>query len=168
LTGKHLNQRFVISGIAGVAIAAIILLLNVVAAQAVDNDGRINLVYHLGGDVIYCVDANWTPADSYAEGGLQLLNESGQKLFFVPAADIDAVPELPDANMVIVEGSGSYGTVTLWRLSNGNFALTGVDEHGNAYQFEWTGCIQVGEVGSAPSDKTPEPVILPTPTFLPS
>lgn len=128
-------------------LALVALLTSVMTTWAVDKDGRLNVVYHLGGDVLYCVDANRTSAASYADGGFLLMSQTGQHLFFVPVADIEAVPERPEANTVIATGSGSYGGVTLWRLSNGMFALTGLDEHGKPYDFQWTGCLPVGEVG---------------------
>lgn len=132
---------------------AIVLLVGALVVAAVDNDGRINVVHHLGGDVVYCVDAERNVASSYAGGGLLLVNSDGQHLFFVPEADINAVPEFPDMNTLIAEGMGSYGPVSLWRLTNGRFELHGLDEHDKPYLFDWSGCAAVGEVRPTPTAK---------------
>lgn len=140
-----LTNRFNLGVLAlAVAIAAVAVLSGVMAARAYDDDGRINLVNHLGGDAVFCVGADMTANDSYANGGIRLLSQSGQERFFVPAATINAVPELPLVDTRIAQGWGTHGVVELWRLTNGDFSLVGQDEHGKHYIFTWTGCTQIG------------------------
>src|SRR5690606_909380 len=66
------------------------------------------------------------------------------------------VPQFPDENALIAEGAGSYGPVSLWRLTNGRFELRGLDEHNKPYLFEWSGCASVGEI-------RPTPTVMPDP-----
>jgi len=144
---NHITNRFNLSLFAiALVIAAVAALSGVMTTRAYDDDGRLNLVNHLGGDAIFCVGADMTASDSYANGGLRLLSQSGQELFFVPAAVINAVPELPQVDTRIAQGWGSYGIVELWRLTNGDFSLIGQDEHGKQYIFQWNGCRQVGPI----------------------
>jgi hypothetical protein len=139
------NNRFNVVMLAvAVLITAIAVATGAMSARALENDGRLNLVHHMGGDTVYCVGENLTPSDSYANGGLRLLNQAGQQLFFVPASVINAVSEMPLVDTRIAAGPGSHGAVELWRLTNGDFKLVGMDEHGKQFMFQWTGCTQVG------------------------
>jgi hypothetical protein len=139
------------------AVVAIAALSGVMATQALEDDGRINLVHHLGGDAVFCTGANNIASDSYVNGGIQLLSASGQQLFFVPAATINAVPEMPLVNTRIAQGWGTFGPVELWRLTNGDFTLVGQDEHGKPYNFQWTGCEQIGTDAERSSNEANEP-----------
>ena len=138
-------NRFNVGMIALVLLAtAVALLSGVVSTRALENDGRLNLVHNMGGDAVFCVDANMIASDSFANGGIRLLSQSGQQLFLVPAAVINAVPEMPLVDTRIAAGPGSHGAVELWRLTNGQFSMIGHDEHGKQFVFQWSGCQQVG------------------------
>jgi hypothetical protein len=119
------------------------------------SDGRINQIAHLGGAALYCVDQNFNPANRFDDGGIRLLDSDGQELLFVPAADIDAVGAAPSENTVLGVGESAFGPVTLYRLTSGEFHLSGFDEHGKLYAFVWQGC---GPVGPAPSASAAAPV----------
>lgn len=110
---------------------------------ASQGDERINLAGYLGGDVIYCSDGNNNATSEPNGAGIRLLNMNGVELFKVSAAQINAVPEHPAVNTLIAQGNGSYGPIYLSRLTDGRFQLTGSDDHGKPYVFEWTGCTQV-------------------------
>lgn len=138
------------------AVVAIAALSGAMATQALEDDGRINLVHHLGGDAVFCTGANNVASDSYVNGGIQLLNSNGQQLFFVPAATIDAVPEMPLVDTRIAQGWGTFGPVELWRLTNGNFSLVGQDEHSKPFSFQWTACEQIGaDPGNSNTSSSP-------------
>lgn len=151
---NHLNtNRFNLGILAfAVFVAAVLALSGVMATRAYEDDGRINLVNHLGGDAVFCAGADMAASDSYVNGGIRLLSASGQELFFVPAATIDAVPELPLVDTRIAQGWGTHGPVELWRLTNGDFSLVGQDEHGKQYIFQWTGCTQIGPIPERPGE----------------
>jgi len=126
-------------------------------------DGRINQIAHLGGAVLYCVDQNFNPANRYDEGGIRLLDSDGQQLLFVPAAEIAAAGASPSENTVLGVGESAFGPVTLYRLTSGEFHLSGFDEHGKLYAFLWEGCGPVGPAPSAAVVSAPAP-ICPIPT----
>ena len=145
---NQITNRFNLSLFAiALVIAAVAALSGVVTTRAYEDDGRLNLVHHLGGDAVFCAGADMTASDSFANGGIRLLSQDGQELFFVPAAVINAAPELPLVDTRIAQGWGTYGIVELWRLTNGDFSLIGQDEHGKQYIFQWTNCTQVGPIG---------------------
>ena len=120
-------------------LVSLVLVLAVVPALA-EEDGRINVVAHLGGNAVYCVDADLIAANSYAEGGIQVLSADGQELLFVPAADIDAAGDEIAVHTLVGEGNG----LSLYRLVEGGFQLNGFDEHGKLYEFAFAGCDPVG------------------------
>ena len=129
-----------------IGIALVATLSGVMATRAIEDDGRLNLVNHLGGDAVFCVGADMTASGSFVNGGIRLLSASGQQLFFVPAATINAVPEMPVVDTRIAQGWGTYGVVELWRLTTGEFSLIGQDEHGKQFIFTWTGCTPIGPI----------------------
>lgn len=144
---NQLTNRFNLGLLAIAAvIAAVAALSGVMSTRAYEDDGRLNLVSHLGGDALFCVDANRNVSDTFINGGFRLLSQSGQELFFVPVSMINAVPDLPEIDTRIAQGWGSYGVVELWRLTNGDFSLVGQDEHGKQYLFQWTGCTPIGPI----------------------
>lgn len=155
------SNRFNLGVLAtAIMIAAVAILSGVMATRAYEDDGRINLVYHLGGDAVFCAGPNGeNGSDSYVGGGIRLLSAGGQELFFVPAASIDSVPEMPLVDTRIAQGWGSHGVVELWRLANGDFSLVGQDEHGKQYIFQWTGCTPIGPAAdhSSAGDSADEP-----------
>lgn len=108
-------------------------------AQSSD-DGRINAVAHLGGNAVYCVDADNIASNSYAEGGIQVLSQAGDELLFAPAADIDVLGETVAQNTLVAQAEGLW----LYRLVEGGFQLNGYDEHGKLYEFAFAGCDPVG------------------------
>ena len=90
--------------------AALILLLPIfsapVAAEDDVSDGRINEVWHFGGDVLYC----------NTDQGCTLLNMNGQLLWNVPQETIEAVMALACEThepQYIAAGFGTYGPSTL-------------------------------------------------------
>ena len=127
------------------ATALIAVIAHIVTA-APDSDGRINVAPHLGGDVMYCVDGSKNATSEPNGAGLRLLNLHGQELFYVSPAQIDAVPEFPAQNTLIAQGSGSNGPISLYRLSNGEFQLNGMDEHGKPFFFSWSDCTPVNPI----------------------
>ncbi len=145
----HLNALLL-----AIAIVMIATIAHIVAA-APDNDGRINVAPHLGGDVVYCVDANRNVTSNPASAGLRLLNLNGVELFYVSARSIAAVPEFPAQNTLIATGKGSFGAVSLYRLTSGQFQLNGVDEHGKGYSFIWNDCTPVNPIPD-PHDPVPQ------------
>jgi hypothetical protein len=142
LTAKRLNLNAMMLVI---AIAMIAAIAHIVAA-APESDGRINVAPHLGGDVVYCVDGSKNVTSEPNGAGIRLLNQNGSELFYVPAGVIAKVAEFPAQNTLIAEGNGSYGKISLYRLSSGQFQLNGTDEHGKAYSVIWNDCTPVNPI----------------------
>ena len=116
-------------------------------------DGRINVVHHFGGDVLYCVDENYAPTNDFFtdnNGGFELLNINGEPLWFVEAETVlakvaEAVPGGP--HVLVAEGQGTYGPVALYTYKVNDiiirFVFIGVDEHGKTNQLDFEGCTPV-------------------------
>ncbi len=137
------------------ALALLLTLFTRVApAAAWEGDGRINLAGYLGGDSVYCVDASMNPVSNPVGAGLRLLNLRGEQMMYVSPEQIAAVSQHPAVNTIMAQGSGSYGPVYLSRLTNGNLQLTGTDDHGKSYVFEWTHCVQVTPIPDGHSTGT--------------
>lgn len=148
------------STLAGFALA----LAAVPAFAQTADDGRINAVAHLGGNAVYCVDADNNVSNTYADGGIQVLSQDGQLVLFVPAADIDVLGETVAQNTLVAQAEG----LSLYRLTEGGFQLNGLDEHGKLYEFAFAGCDPVGpalnteavtwaaEADEAPAEEAPE------------
>lgn len=135
-------------------------------AYALPEDGRINLVSHFGGDVLYCVDQDFNPTNHYPDleqGGFRLLDMHGQVLWFVPAAPIAAaVQEAREtgATVLAAEGMGTYGPVYIHAYVTGaedaHFIFTGYDEHGRPNSLTFQDCIPVGPaLEQSDDDDTP-------------
>jgi|GEM_PF-1632298 len=152
-------------------IVTAMLVIGVVVVSAVDpfpglpNDGRINVVHHFGGDALYCVDANGNPTDQFSDGnlgGIKLLSISGQQLWFVSAADIEAAIAIaqttPGLGVEVFSGPGTYGPSYLYvfaDLISGEikFQFTAFDEWGKTNTMEFKFCEPVGPIsgGEVPS-----------------
>ncbi len=139
------------------ALTAVFFLFGGISSTfASQGDQRINLAGYLGGDVIYCTNGN-NPTSEPNGSGISLLNMNGDELFHITAEQIAAVGEHPAVNTIIAQGVGSYGPVYLSRLTDGRFQLTGQDDHGKTYVFEWAGCTQVTPIPTSHghSDRKP-------------
>ncbi len=139
------------------ALTALVLLFGGLSSiRAAEGDGRINLAGYLGGDVIYCANGS-SPTSEPNGAGLRLLNLNGDELFYVSPEQIAAVGEHPAVNTVIAQGNGSFGPVYLSRLTDGRFQLSGQDDHGKSYVFEWSGCTQVTPIPQSGDDDSQRP-----------
>jgi hypothetical protein len=147
---RHVAVPGAVISLALLAILAILLPGFVLA-----DDGRINLVEHLGGRAVYCVDENKQPDVHYDRAGILVLSSTGVEELFVPNARVIEVGE-PAENTLLGESNG----LALYRLGGfpWYFQLNGVDEHGNPFVFQWLECDR-----SAPA----QPTIEPTPTCEP-
>ena len=134
-----------------VALAAVVTATTLMAEP---KDGRLNIEAHFGGDALYCVDVNLNPTTVYpsdGQGGLRLLDLSGNEKWFIPAATILAKGAEATANNAGVEvatGWGTYGPASLFVYVEGGvpkFTFVGMDEHGkqNSFMFSW--CDPVGK-----------------------
>lgn len=88
------------------ALFAVLLLTLVAAPTLAEGDGRINEVWHFGGDVLYCDK----------DSGCTLLNMNGQFLWNVPQDLIDEAMAEACATrhpQYIEAGFGTYGPSTL-------------------------------------------------------
>ena len=122
-------------------------------SSPVATDGRINVVHHFGGDVLYCVDENYAPTNEFFtdnNGGFELLNINGEPLWFVEAETVlakvaEAFPGGP--NVLVAEGQGTYGSVALYTYKVNDivirFIFVGMDEHGKTNQIDFEGCTPV-------------------------
>ena len=116
----------------------LVLMVGVVLAagafSVMAQDGRINVVHHFGGDVLYC----------NLEDGCSMVNMQGELLWEVSEADIDAAMatacETREAQ-IIEPGNGTYGPATLeiacYEGYEPSLTLSSWDEWGkpNAMQF---------------------------------
>src|SRR5436305_3859372 len=69
------------------------------AMAASPTDGRINLIPWVnswGAIAVYCVDKFDHPGDNFTGGGIKILGENGQKLFFAREALIIPAQKLAD------------------------------------------------------------------------
>lgn len=126
-----------------VTIALMVFGATVVAAQ----DGRINSDVYIGGAAIYCVNAAGRASASYAyNGGIEVLDPSGNVLLFVPEAAITA-------GFAHVAQTGQYATlgvsddlwyngqpVAMYLLTSNEFQLNAYDDSGKLVEFQWTDC----------------------------
>jgi hypothetical protein len=131
--------------------------MGVLLVSAAD-DGRINLVEHLGGRAVYCVDENKQPDVHYDQAGILVLSSTGAEELFVSNARVVEVGE-PAETTLLSEANG----LALYRLGGSPwyFQLNGVDEHGKEFAFQWLECDR-----SAPAEPTPT-LIVPTTTLHP-
>ena len=90
-------------------------------------DGRINVISHFGGDVLYCT----------ADRGCWALNMDGDLLWEVPQSDIEAAKTAAcdtGLSQTIEAGQGTYGPMTLdiscYTDDEPTLELTGYDEWG--------------------------------------
>lgn len=128
--------------------------ISVALADLPQPDGRINQVHHFGGDALYCVDENKNPTSQYSDfgkGGLRLLNQDGQELWFLPSAVIDEVAAQSEASnqmLLVAEDTGSYGPTSLYvfMAEEGGitFIFSGYDEHGKQNSITFKFCEPVG------------------------
>lgn len=133
----------------GLMLVVLVLGISTVMADLVQPDGRLNQVHHFGGDAFYCVDANKNPTMQYGStgGGFRLLNIAGQELWFIPEAVVSAAAAQAEASgqgVLVAEGMGTYGPVTLWTFTNADgyilFSFTGYDEFGKANTMVFKYC----------------------------
>jgi len=152
-------------------IVSAMLVIGVIVVSATDpfpglpSDGRINVVHHFGGDALYCVDANGNPTDQFSDGnlgGIKLLSISGQQLWFVSAADIEAAIAIaqttPGLGVEVFSGPGAYGPSYLYvfaDLISGEikFQFTAFDEHGKTNTMEFKFCEPVGPISGGDLDE---------------
>jgi len=69
----------------------------------------------------------------------------GQLAFTVAREDVEAVGTTPEVNTLLGEAEGPRGTISLWRLTSGEFQLMSPGEGGDStklYVFIWSGCAQ--------------------------
>ncbi|MBZ0285327.1 MAG: hypothetical protein K8L97_31630 [Anaerolineae bacterium] len=157
----------------GLILLAVFFILAGTIAITLGGDSRVNTITHLGGLVVYCADANRQPSDDYEDGGLKVLYyKDGQvsEVFFVSAEAIDRLGDAPTTNVIIGTWDGPNGTITLYRLTSGEFQINGYDEHGKPFAFSWSECADEGipaqssgGSGSFPSNppiatNTPRPI----------
>ena len=152
------SSSFTLVVISLVGIMMLFMGLALVAAQ--ETDGRVNNGAHVGGAAVYCVDATFTPADNWSDGGIRVLDARGQELLFAPAADIKAEGDPPVEVIQVGSGANAYGTLELYYRPDSKFELHGTDEHGKAFVFEWGGCGYQAPVAEQP-EVTPEPTCEP-------
>jgi hypothetical protein len=117
------------------------------------NDGRINRIPWVnshGAIAVYCVDQFDRPGASFTGGGIKILSEFGQKLFFAKESIIN--PARIQANetgkSVLILSSGLF---SLYALPGGYFLLnTTPDKEGKTFLGKWKDCIPVGPAPAAP------------------
>lgn len=148
------------------ALVIAILLVSGLALAAAQgaSDGRVNPVDHVGGAAVYCVDANFTPAHHWNQGGIRVLDGKGQVLLFAPAADITAAGDPPEATVLVGTGANAFGALTLYYRPDSKFQLEGTDEWDKAFTFVWGDC---GYTAQAPVVPTAAPTITPEATCPP-
>ena len=167
-------QRLMVSLTLTLIMVGILSVLFSQVALALPDDGRINLVTHFGGDVLYCVDNDFNPTNHYPDleqGGFRLLDSNGKALWFVAASQIIAAvqeAQATGASVLVAEGTGTYGSVQLHTYATGeshnNFIFTGYDEHGKSNSLTFQGCTPVGpalKLGDLTKDRLPgtDPVV---------
>lgn len=147
----------------------IILLAGVALGQTlIHDDLRINQVHHFGGDALYCVDADLNPTSDFSTmmdgGGMRLLDQSGNELWFIPAADVSAAMDESietGAYAVVGSGFGTYGPTLLQIQSNSDRAAAwifdGFDEHAKPNQLTWDFCLFVAPGGDSDDSDDPTP-----------
>lgn len=156
-------QRLMASLTLTLVMVGILSVLFSQVAFALPDDGRINLVTHFGGDVLYCVDNDFNPTNHYPDleqGGFRLLDSNGKVLWFVAASQIAAAvqeSQETSATVLVAEGTGTYGSVQMHTYSteeNSNFILTGYDEHGKSNSLTFQDCTPVGPIPKRANDLT--------------
>jgi LysM repeat protein len=124
-------------------------------------DGRINLipwVNSFGAIAVYCVDEFDMPGGAFNKGGIKVLSNTGQRLFFAP--ELTIIPARIKANQSRVPVLILSGPIyTLYALPGGYFQLNSrPDAEGKVFLGRWKDCIPVG-----PGPAT-QPTLVPTPT----
>jgi LysM repeat protein len=158
------GQVLLIPGVANAAPISIKITPGANNRPPASGDGRINLVpwvNSFGAIAVYCVDEFDMPGGAFNKGGIKVLSNTGQRLFFVP--ELTIIPARIQANQtrvpVLILGGPIY---TLYALPGGYFQLNSrPDAEGKVFLGMWKDCIPVG-----PASTTP-PTPLPTPTTPP-
>lgn len=145
-------------------IIGLLLLVTAAVTMAEDfvNDGRLNAAFHMGGSAIYCVDEYFTVSNVYTKGGIRVLGANGQQELFVSFIAILGAGEPPVVDTLLGTGRNAYGPLNLWRMTSGEFVLSGVDEHGKEYFFYFSTCepqlpntdTNAGDVAGSNNDKS--------------
>jgi hypothetical protein len=180
-TRFHLmSGRRIGSAVAALFCLALGLFLvgNILNVEAQDDDLRLNHFHHFGGDVLYCLDGDRKQTTTFfipgEGGGFQLVDMSGQEIWFVDEALVYAAIDAAKANNsleLVDEGFGTYGPVSLYVFIGENdtpyFIFNGYDEHGktNTMTFRFCEPVRPGNFGDDP-DGT-EPQVEETPDPLP-
>ena len=134
---------------AGRGIVGLIVILMIVMAAGVlaVKDGRINEVAHAGGNVLYCWDDHNLITNDYSTGRIVALSPGGQLLLEADGAELARLVALANAGQLaetqlVTTATDRFGTgeISLWVRTTGQFMLTGTDEHGKAFDFQWRGC----------------------------
>jgi hypothetical protein len=126
--------------VAGALVLVVLLFGGLMLVAAQETDGRVNPADHVGGAAVYCVDASFTPAENWSDGGIRVLDAEGQELLFAPAADIITDGDPPTETILVGSGANAYGALALYYRPDSKFQLLGIDEHGKAFEFIWGGC----------------------------
>jgi hypothetical protein len=143
-----------------IAILFLAIAIQFVFARPAANDGRLNGGVHLGSMAVYCVNGDKIPAASYGNGGIRVLQDdagTGKEILFVIAQKIKAVGDKPPRNTLLGSATGPYGTISLYRLSSGEFQINTPDEHGKLVAFIWNGCTPVNYPAGEPSTNNTDP-----------
>ncbi len=147
---------------ASAVLFAVLVMVSGVIAQI--SDGRINEVAHAGGNVLYCWDDNGLVTTDYSTGRIVALSPDGQLLLDADGAELARLVALAESGELaetqrVTTATDRFGTgeISLWVRTTGQFMLTGTDEHGKAFDFQWRGCQPV----TAPADEEPEETELP-------
>jgi hypothetical protein len=133
---KVFSLKTVIVILGSVAVLTSGFFLLAPASANIFNARRISAYRNsLGSVVAYCVDENGDPADSYAGGGILVLDGSGRRILYasdqqIQATDNDLVQKTP-----ITSGS----VYTLFRQPGGGFELDSQpDVEGKTYLGSWS------------------------------
>lgn len=159
----------------GMVWLAVFIIFVTTLMVAMGGDLRLNTVTHLGGLVVYCVDANRQASDDWRSGGIQVMyynQGSAREVLFVSSRAIERFGSSPSANVSLGTWNGLSGTVSLYRLTSGEFQLNGYDEYGKSFSFIWLECVAEGMPAQAfgrgfestfPPNLPPQPTNSPTP-----
>ncbi|MDX2140463.1 MAG: hypothetical protein SF123_20435 [Chloroflexota bacterium] len=107
------------------------------AAPLLFADGRVN-------------QQQWASASAYCRtDGIEVwsigADGRGQLAFTVTREDVEAMETMPEVNTLLAEAEGPRGTISLWRLTSGEFQLMSPGEGSDStklYIFIWSGCPQ--------------------------
>jgi len=143
-----------------------VLLAVPLVSSAQGDDGRVNLHYWMDGFGVYCTDAAKNPADTWENGGLQLLNPQGEEVLYVPAAAVKA-------GIAEAQATGTFSTLAVAAEDAWFFPPIAIYYHpdeaqfqvniaksspedlaeGKLYEFRWTvGCEGITKISTAITD----------------